>query len=166
MGVVVAFDVGEEFGEGVSAVDEAAALEHFGLEAADGRFAPGVVVGIGAGGHALAQAVGGQEGAEHLAAILAAAVAVEDEARRGAAGGQSLLEGGGDQIGPHVVGQSPADDAARAEVDDEGEVEPAVLRGDEGEVADPDAVGPAGGGWSRRRLGEGASARPSLVRGT
>lgn len=80
VGVVVAFDEGEEFGPGVVVVDEAAALEHFGLEAADGGFTPGIVIGVGAGGHALAQSVLVEQGAEDFAAILAASVAVEDEA--------------------------------------------------------------------------------------
>ena len=61
---------------------------------------------------------------------------MEDEALLGAAVGEGHLEGILDQFGAHVVGQSPADDPARGQVDDGGQVGPALPRGDIGDVAD------------------------------
>ena len=86
VGVVVTFDVFEDFGAGVAGVLEASVLKHFELEGADEGLGPGVVVGVGPGGHALAQAGFGQGFAEGGAPVLAAAVAVED----GAVGGAGL----------------------------------------------------------------------------
>ena len=54
MGVVVGFDVGEEFDAGIGVGDERAVGKHLGLEGADEGLGPGVVIGIGTRGHALA----------------------------------------------------------------------------------------------------------------
>ncbi len=84
MGVVVSFDVFEDFGAGVAGVLKASALKHFVLEGADEGLGPGVVAAVGACGHALAQAGLGQSLAEGSAPVLAAAVAMEDGAVYGA----------------------------------------------------------------------------------
>src|SRR5215207_11432255 len=78
VGVVVAVDEVEDFRAGVGSVLEDAALEHLELEGADEGLGPGIVVGIGARGHALAQAGGGQGLAKGGAGVLAAAIAMED----------------------------------------------------------------------------------------
>ena len=141
MGVVVGFEVGEDLGVGIGAGAEGAVLEHLGLAGADEGLGPGVVIGIGARGHALAQAGLAQEFPESGAAVLAAQVAVEDEAGPDAARSQGLLEGRDDQVGAQMVGEGSADDFARAEVDDHGQIEPAGGGGDEGDVPGPDLVG-------------------------
>ena len=80
VGVVVGFDVGEEFDPGIAMSAERALLEHFGFEGADEGLGPGVVIRIGARGHALAHPALAQEIPVSGAAILAAAVTVEDKA--------------------------------------------------------------------------------------
>ncbi len=80
MGVVVGVDVGEEFDPGVGGVDEAAVLQHLRFQGAHEGFGPGIVIGIGPCGHALADAGLLKEPPVFAAAILAAAIAVEDEA--------------------------------------------------------------------------------------
>lgn len=87
LGVVVAFDEGEDFHAGISGVDEASVLQHLGFERAHEGLGPGVVIGIGAGGHALAHAGVAQHRAEGFAAILAPTVAVEPSAERQPAAG-------------------------------------------------------------------------------
>src|SRR5215208_7246928 len=77
-GIVVAFNELEDLNTSVVGVLEAAALKHFELEGADERFGPGVVIGIGARRHALAQAGLRESTAEEGAAVLTAAIAVED----------------------------------------------------------------------------------------
>jgi hypothetical protein len=57
-------------------------LEHFEFEGSDEGFGPSVFVGVGAGGHALAQTGRGQSLAEASAAILAAPITVEDGVAR------------------------------------------------------------------------------------
>ncbi|MEI9897111.1 MAG: hypothetical protein WDN28_25425 [Chthoniobacter sp.] len=99
------------------------------LEGANEGFGPGVVVGIGASGHALAQAGGGESLSEGALAYLAAAIAVENGGGVCGASLESLAQGGEDEIRAEVVGQVPADDAAGAQIDDDRQVEPAVLVG-------------------------------------
>ena len=111
VGVVVTFDVFEDFSAGVAGVLEATILEHLVFEGSDERLGPSVVIGVGARGHALAQASLGQGLTEGGAPILAAAVAVEDGAIYGACL-ESLVERIEDEIRAQVVGQAPTDDAA------------------------------------------------------
>ena len=70
MGIVVAVDVLEDFEPGVGGVLKAAALKHFGLEGAEEGFGPGIVVGVGATGHALDHASARQGGTKGVAGIL------------------------------------------------------------------------------------------------
>ena len=56
VGVVVGFEVGEEIGVGIGVDAEGLVLEHLGLAGADEGLGPGVVAGVGARGHALADA--------------------------------------------------------------------------------------------------------------
>jgi len=79
VGIIVTFDVLEEFGLGIDGVLEASVLKHFELEGPDEGLGPRVVVGICSGGHALVQAGFGQGVAEWGAPILASAVTVEDD---------------------------------------------------------------------------------------
>jgi len=154
VGVVVTLDVFEDFDASVVGVLEAATLEHLVLEGADEGFGPSVVVGIGAGGHALAQAGLGQGLAKGSAPILAAAVAVEDSLLDGS-GLQRLLQGADDEIGAQVVCETPTDDPARAQVDDDGQVEPSGAGGDEGDVSGPSAIGKLRKGLAGEEIGRG-----------
>ncbi len=134
-GVVVSFDVGEEFDIGVGLVDKAAALKHLGFDGADDAFGPRVVVGIGSGGHALAHTGLLEQSAKSAAAVLASTVAVEDCVFQSRAGAEGLAQSIDDELRAQVICQCPADDFARAEVDDDGQVEPALRGGDKGYVA-------------------------------
>ena len=78
MGVVVRFDVGEELDLSVVLVDKTAALKHLGFDRADDAFAPRVVVGIGPGRHALADAGLFEKCAKRETPVLTSAVAMED----------------------------------------------------------------------------------------
>jgi len=92
-GVVVAVDEGKEFVGCVLLAGKAAIAQHLGLERADEGFGPGVVIGVGSGRHALLHACGAQPLTEEAAAILAATVAVEDDALGAASGGECGVEG-------------------------------------------------------------------------
>jgi hypothetical protein len=56
-----------------------------------------------------------------------AAVGVEDHRAGGRTLAAVVRQGVGDQLGPQVVGRRPADHAAGGDVDDVGQVEPALL---------------------------------------
>ena len=86
------------------------------------------------------------------------AIRVMDELLVGSSALEAHEEGVDDQIGVGRVGHGPTDDPSGVEVDDAGEVEPA-LRGPElGDVGGPDLVGP---GWRSNsrftRSGAGAT---------
>ena len=154
VGVVVGFDVGEDFYAGIGVIDEGAVLEHFGFQGAHEGLGPCVVIGIGTRGHALAHPGVAQEFSVSGAAVLAAAVAVEDKAGKRAARSQGLFEGVGDQVSTQVPGQGPADDLARTEIDHHGQIKPAGGGGDEGAERSETAKGrslcpqgSAGGRW-------------------
>ena len=134
--------------------DERAVGKYLGFEGADEGLGPGVVIGIGACGPALAHPGLAQEVPESAAAVLAATVAVEDEAGKRAARTQGLLERIEDQVGAQMAGQGSADDLARAEIDDHGQIKPARRGGDEGAERSETAKGrslcpkgSAGGRW-------------------
>ena len=138
--IVVAFDVFEEFQPSIRGIFKTAALKHLALEGAHEGFRPGVIIRIGPCGHALAQTGTFQHGAEGTAAILAAAVAMEDASPRCWPRLQGLLQGMDDEFRPHVRGQIPTHDAARAQINDHGEVKPACGGGDEGDVPSPGLI--------------------------
>ena len=140
VGVVVAFDVVEDFQAGIISVFKAAALEHLALEGADEGLGPGVVVGVGARRHALAHAGTRQRLTEAGTAVLAAAVTVEDRVL-GWTRSERLTQGGHDQVATQMIPQAPADDAARAQIDDDGQVEPTCASGNEGDVTSPSTIG-------------------------
>lgn len=148
--VVVSIDVLKDLDARVGRSIEAAALKHFVFEGADEGLGPGVMVGVGASGHALAEAGLGEGLAEGGAGVLAAAVAVEDGALSGA-GLECLPEGVEDEIRAEMIGQSPAEDAPGVEVDDDGEVEPTGGGGDEGDIPGPGTVR---SGWKRLAVEE------------
>ena len=93
VGVKVGFDGGDDRNAGIGVRDERAVLEYFGFQGAHEGFGPGVVIGIGARGHAWAHPGLAQEFSESAAAVLAATVGVEDEIGKHAARSQGLSEG-------------------------------------------------------------------------
>ena len=153
LGVVVAVDEGEDFTAGIGSVDEAAVLQHLCFERAHERLGPGVVIGIGSSGHALAHPREPQDVAEGSAAVLAASVAVEDQINGVASGGDGLLHGFDDQIAAQMIGQGPTNDASGAQVDDDGEIEPFFTTGDERDVSGPHFVGSAWQGLIEEQVG-------------
>lgn len=60
------------------------------------------------------------------------------------AGLEGLLESGENQIGPQMILEAPAEDAPGAEVDDDGQIEPALAGRDKGNVSGPNLIGSGG----------------------
>ena len=67
-------------------------------------------------------------------------VGVKDQPRCGLTLRDGHLEGVTDQVGPHVIGHGEADDAAAGQIDDRGQVEPALPGADVGDVPAPRRV--------------------------
>jgi hypothetical protein len=104
-------------------------------------FGDGVVVAGGTAAHGAAHAVDGAEVGEFFGGVLAAAVAVEDDAFRGLSGDERGGEGLGDQAGPHVVGYSVSDYFSGMQVDHGGGVDPSLDGLDIRDVAAPASIG-------------------------
>jgi hypothetical protein len=78
---------------------------------------------------------------------------VEQVARRRAVPLQRHDEGIEAQLGAEVVGHRPAQDLARGQVLDRGEIQPALVCGQVADVGQPDLVGPLGGEVARQPVG-------------
>ena len=66
-----------------------------------------------------------------------------------------MLQGFDNEIAAQVIGQSPTDDASRAQLDDDGEVEPFFTTGDEGDVSGPHFVRLGWHGLVEEQVGRG-----------
>ena len=112
-------------------------MDAFTLETAEEVFCNSVVVGVALAGHALAEAKIREVLAESTSSILDAAVRVEDEAFGRAVASDSHVKCGEGKVCVNAVRESVANDLFGAEVLDHGEVEPALIGGDIGNIADP-----------------------------
>jgi len=90
-----------------------------------------------------------------MESALGAMVAVVDEIPARTTVDDRRVEGGGDELGPHVRRDRPADDPAGEGVGDRGEVAGAAPRRQLGDVGDPEPVGPGGGEVAVDEVGEG-----------
>jgi len=138
--VVVSFDEGKDLEMGIVLIHEAAVLEHLGFERAHEGLRPGIVVRIGACGHALLNARLAQQSPIGVAVALDAAVAVEDQVRRRAPRLQGVLEGISHQFGAHVVGQRPVQNFKRAQADDHRQIKPSFRSRYEGQFPGPNLI--------------------------
>ena len=78
--ITVGFNIAEEFGPGMAAVDETVLMEHSGFQGGHKGFRPGMVIGRDPRGDPLADAGADQEAAAFTAGVLVGAIAVEDDA--------------------------------------------------------------------------------------
>ena len=99
------------------------------------------------------------------AAILVATITVEYEVGDRAACFQCSFEGLDDQRYAPLAGQGPADDFARTEINNDGQIELAAGGGDEGDVIRPYLVRLFRESLLKEEVGEGLSALPSLSLG-
>jgi hypothetical protein len=123
---------------------EGAPAHELGLEGGHEGFGHRVVVGIATGSHRridaqLVEAIGVAQ-----ARKLRSAVRVGDERSVQIAQRHGHLEGVDHQLGAHVGGDLPADDPAREDVENEGQVAEARVGADVGDVGDPQAIGAGG----------------------
>lgn len=91
--------------------------QHLRFERSKKTFGERIVVAVAPGTHTLLPAVTGQTLADALAAVLAAAIGVEDGVREDGAGG--LLDGVDDEISMKGGGGFPTEHAAAEKVDDD-----------------------------------------------
>ena len=126
-GVVEAFDVIEDHEVSGAFVLRQGAAEALGLESGHEALGEGIVIGVTRAAHAWSDVVESQLEAEGGGGVLAAAVAVMDQARWDGLALPSSSEGGGDQGRGEVIAAVMSDDLSAAGIAGEGEVEPAFL---------------------------------------
>ena len=88
-----------------------------------------------------------------VAGVLNAAVGMEHQACGRLAMSPGHAPGGQDQFGVDVLAHGPAGQAPAVKVQDAGQVEPAFLGVDVGDVAEPDLVGGARSGQFGQAIG-------------
>ena len=139
LGVVVTSEVFEDRWPRVGHPPELPVADELPLDRSCERLRAGVILRFFPGRHALGDPGTGEKLAEFRAAVLAAPVAVEDPPAIADAGPRAdrLPEGPDHEVGPHVVGQYPADRAAGVEVDHHGEIQPSLPRADLRDVPRP-----------------------------
>jgi len=116
----------------------------FVLQLAEETFGGSVVPTVALAAHALCDVEEVQAIAERVGRILTATVAVKEEIARRSTMRDGHIEGFHDDAGSHVVVHRPADDLAREQVDHHGQVEPAFVGADVGDVGNPLLVRPRG----------------------
>ena len=131
------------------------AVNELGFKRAEERFHAGVVVAVARRAHAGEHLMVLEQLAIIGAGILAAAVGMVQEARRRSAPAQSALERLLDERSFEVVSRGPAHDLAAAQVHDGGQIKPALIGLDIGDVGEPDPVRRGGRAGSERSGGRG-----------
>jgi hypothetical protein len=146
----------DEVKDGLASLDpslEAAPVDEFLFKGAPEGFHGGVVIAAGftaPGGEGLALS---QRVAKSSAGVLAAAVGMKDQLWRRLAMSLSHVPGREDQLGVAILVHRPADDPTAIEVHNAGQVKPAFLSADVGDVADPELVGSTGSGQLGQAIG-------------
>lgn len=140
LGVIKVFDVFVDGGAGVGQISEGAAVDQFGFEGAPEGFHGGVVVAVAAAAHAGDDVSGPQEGLKGATGILDPLIGMEEEARGSLAPGEGVVQGVFDQEAMEGITEGPADDFTAEAIHDGGEVSPAALGVEVGDVSDPGLV--------------------------
>lgn len=128
-------------------------MDALALEAAEEVFGNGVVIRISLAGHALLNAEVDKSLAVSVGGVLDAAVGVENEAGLRLAVLDGYAESVEGEICVDAVGESVADDLLCAKVLHNGAIEPALVGGDIGNIADPCGIGLSKEKRCARRLG-------------
>jgi len=144
LAIIERFDVIEDLSAGLGAGAKDTAVNKFQFKGGPEAFHGGVVVAVGASAHGGDQAGVGEDLTIITTGVLDAAIGVAEQfGRRGAMEqrhGQRVEHQG--RI--HAFAHGPADDFAAVEVQDGGQVKPAFLGLDRGDVRRPKLVGRGG----------------------
>ena len=143
-GVVEAVDVAGNVACRVGAGEEGGSPDQLGFQRLEERLDHGVVVTVALARHRDADAVAAQLGLVIDRAVLAAAIGMVDQPLGRTPHGESGLQGSDRQPAVQAVADRPADDPPREQVDDDGEIDPALPCPHVGDVDAPLLVRAAG----------------------
>ena len=119
---------------------EAHSVQPLDLQRTEERFGHSVIPAIAFSAHRTAHAEGRELLLEVAAGVLAAAVRMKDQPRRGSSAEPGHAQCIDDQCPRHALAHREADDLTAEQIDDDREIEPAFLRPEIGDVAGPDTV--------------------------
>ena len=128
-------------------------MEAFAYEAAEEVFGNGVVIRVALAGHTLPNAKIGEALLVSTGGVLDAAIGVEDQAEVRLAATDSYLQRGKREARVNAVGEGVANDLFCAKVLHDGAVEPALVRRDVGDIANPSLVGGVKREIAREQIG-------------
>ena len=140
-GVVISGDPRDDFVNTRAAVAEIVAMDALGLRRTEQALGDRVVSAIALAAHRRSQGERFDLLGEGVAGVRAAAVGREDQPRRGSAPESSHAQPIDDELSAHALAKSKADQLAAEQVDDGGQIRPALCRPNISEVADLDLVG-------------------------
>lgn len=128
-------------------------MDTFTFEAAEEVFSNSVVIGVALAGHALAESKIDQTLPVSAGSVLDAAIGVKDEALGWAAPANGHSKSGKGEIGINPVGEGIADDLFGTEIFDGGQIKPALVGRDVGDIANPGLVGSVKGKVAHEKIG-------------
>ena len=133
--VIEGFDVvkDHQFGDRFSWRNRVA--EAFGFQRGDEALSQGVVIGISFATHAWSDAPGPQAMLEGIGGVLASSITVVDKTNEGSLTGHCMLETRRGQLSEHVLPAGVSDAAARTAIEGKGQIKPALLGLDAGDIA-------------------------------
>lgn len=139
--IIVSLDVGEQVAPGLVPGRPSSLVDELDLMCMEEALHRGIIVTTAGSAHGGRRLHVSELLAIGLGCVLAAAIRVADETSP-----RSLPLGGHHQsrrrqFGPHVLAYGPADDLASGEIEDGGQVEPALAGGQIGDIGEPDRVG-------------------------
>jgi hypothetical protein len=152
LAIVEAFDVIEYMGFGFTAGEKFTSVNELQFQRAPEALHRGVVVAIAPAAHGSDEARVLEGVAVLSAGVLNAAIGVKEEIPRWVAMQQSHGKRLENQSGIDAIAHGPADDLTAVEIENGGQVKPALASLDVGDVSDPDLIGSCGAGCLRQAI--------------
>ncbi len=128
-------------------------VDQFGFEQMEEGLGNGIVPTVALATHALHQAVSLEQGSEGLGRILDPPVGMDDQSLGGPPAGQGLLQGLEHQLLAQGRTHCPTHHPARIQVNEDRQVDPALLGGQIGDVPHPHLVGTGDGEATLQQVG-------------
>ena len=157
--IVKSFDVSEYIHHSMFSGGEMTQVDTLAFETTEEVFCNGVVVGVTLTGHTLAEMKVEQTLTVSVGGVLDTAVEVDNEAvRRWTA----ILRAFERKAGINAVRKSVTDDLLCAKVFDNGAIEPALIGGNIGNIANPCHIGLVKGEVARKEIGRDGMGMPGV----
>ena len=141
--IVIAFDISEQVAPRAIAIWVFAVVDELGFEGAKEALHWRIVPAVRLAAHRLGDGGSLQDIAVVAGGVLAAAIGMMDQAGSRALSLDCHGERGDGQFGTHVLAHRPTHHLAGEQVEDHGQVEPALAGRDIGNIGQPDFIGPS-----------------------